>query len=69
MKNKEKLLLVNQSIGEFFNDIILICFKITEYQYSGKYNYKLHKNIIFHKSTEYNNKSIKTRFVTWMILR
>ena len=68
MKNKKKLLLVNQSIGEFFNDIILNLPLNNQISiFSGKYNYKLNKNISFHKSIEYDNKSIKTRFLTWII--
>tara|TARA_A100000164_G_scaffold357603_1_gene368387 strand:+ start:1054 stop:2238 length:1185 start_codon:yes stop_codon:yes gene_type:complete len=66
-KTKKNLLLVNQSIGSLFNDVVFessINHKVTIFY--GSSNQHKYNGIITHKSKKYNNKTILKRFYTWI---
>ena len=68
MKNKLNILLINQSIGDFFNEIIIRAFrKYNLTIFSGTNFIKINNALKHVKAKSYNNKSILTRFITWSL--
>ena len=68
MASKLNILLVNQTIGELFNEIIIRTFKKYNLTiFSGKTFIKSNNKYRQYKSISYNNKSILMRLITWFI--
>ena len=68
IKSKKHVLLINQSIGELFKDIILSIPRSKNISiFSGNKILNLENKISHHKGINYNKSSILSRLLTWLV--